>query len=211
MAEHYYTREPSAPHHRRLIQLRTGDELYRFWTDRGVFSRERVDRGTRLVLEGIEAPPSGRFLDLGAGYGVIGIVLARRSPQAQVDLVEQNRRAAALARQNLALNGVTNARVLEGDGFEPVAGEAYRLIVTNPPLRAGRALVQGWIDQAFDHLTPGGRFYLVARTSQGAKTLQGLVAQRFGSVVEAAKGGGFRLFYGERTVSQAPAGPPPEG
>lgn len=210
MAEHYYTRDPSAPHSRRLIQFRTKDELYRFWTDRGVFSRERVDRGTRLVLDEMELPPSGRFLDLGAGYGVIGIVLARRSPQAQVDLVEQNRRAAALARQNLALNGVPNARVLEGDGFKPVAGQVYQLIVTNPPLRAGRALVQSWIDQAYDHLAPGGRFYLVARTSQGARTLQGLVARRFGSVVEAAKGGGFRLFYGER-AGAAPSCPAPDG
>ncbi|HEY8532099.1 MAG TPA: methyltransferase [Limnochorda sp.] len=198
MAEHYFTREPSAPHSRRLIEFRSGDEVYRFWTDRGVFSRERVDRGTRLVLEEIETPPAGRFLDLGAGYGVIGIVLARRAPGAEVDLVEQNRRAAALARENLLLNGVTNARVLEGDGFEPVAGQVYRLIVTNPPLRAGRALVERWIDQAYDHLAPGGRFYMVARTSQGARTLEGLVARRFGSVVEAAKGGGFRLFYGER-------------
>lgn len=210
MTEHYFSREPSAPHSRRLIEFRTGDEVYRFWTDRGVFSRERVDRGTRLVLEGIEVPPAGRFLDLGAGYGVIGIVLARRAPKARVDLVEQNRRAAALARENLALNGVTNARVLEGDGFEPVAGQVYRLIVTNPPLRAGRALVQSWIDQAYDHLALGGRLYMVARTSQGARTLQALVARRFGSVVEAAKGGGFRLFYGERAEA-APAGSSPAG
>lgn len=198
MDDHYFARDPRAPHDRRLIELRLRDEHYRFWTDRGVFSRGRVDRGSRLVLEGVELPPQGRFLDLGAGYGVLGIVLARRRPRARVDLVEQNRRAAGLARENLRLNGVTNARVLEGDGFAPVAGERYELIVCNPPLRAGRRLIQSWIDQAWDHLTPGGRLYLVARTRQGALTLEDLVARRFGSVVEAARGGGFRLFYGQR-------------
>ncbi|BAS27080.1 class I SAM-dependent methyltransferase [Limnochorda pilosa] len=202
MDEHYYTEEPQAPHDRRLIELNLGGERYRFWTDRGVFSRARVDRGTRLVLEGIEPPAAGAFLDVGAGYGVLGIVLARRRPEARVDLVELNRRAAALARENLALNGVSNARVLEGNGFEPVSGRVYDLVVSNPPLRAGRDLVRRWIDQAFDHLSPGGRLYLVARTHQGAASLEKLVARRFGSVVEAAKGGGFRLFYGERPASR---------
>lgn len=210
--EHYYTEEPKVPHDRRLIHFEAGAERYQFWTDRGVFSRQRVDRGTRLLLAEIEIPPAGRFLDLGAGYGVIGIVLASRAPEAWVDLVEKNRRAAALARVNLALNGVTNARILEGDGFEPVAGQRYHLIVTNPPLRAGRALVEHWMDQAYRHLVPGGRFYMVARTSQGARTLERLVARRFGSVVEAAKGGGFRLFYGERGErgdEEGGAGTPP--
>ena len=131
----------------------------------GVFSYERLDPGTKLLLEQMQVAQGERFLDLGCGYGVIGLVAAQAGA-AQVDLVDANLLAVASTVENLSRLGITNARALPSDVLSAVAGERYTLIVTNPPFHAGQPVdyqvAQAFIQQSRDALEVGGRLLLVA-------------------------------------------------
>jgi 16S rRNA (guanine1207-N2)-methyltransferase len=192
--DHYFSEKPAARGGRQIIEADLRGFHLRLVTEAGVFSRERVDRGTRLLVKHVEVRATDRVLDLGCGYGVVGIVAALLAPEGRVTLIDVNQRAAALARQNLALNGIENAAVHQGDGFAPVFGQRFDLIVLNPPIRAGLATLNRLIDEAGAHLAPAGHFYVVGRTKQGVVRLSQKMAEVFGAVDEVAKGGGFRLF-----------------
>jgi 16S rRNA (guanine1207-N2)-methyltransferase len=197
-ASHYFTpAPPDAPARERIIRFEDGGRGYRFRTAPGVFSRGGVDRGTRLLLEAVPSAAEARtILDLGCGYGPLGIVLAGRAPRAHVTLVDVNPRAAALAAANIRDNAVPNAEARTGDGCAPVGEARFDLILLNPPIRAGRAVVLRLMREAHAHLASEGRFYLVARTSQGARTLARLMGEIFGRVREVERGGGFRVYEG---------------
>lgn len=191
---HYFSPAPAAPARARVVMFRDRDRVYRFRTAAGVFSRDAVDRGTRLLLEAVDPAGAAQILDLGCGYGVVGIVMAARAPQAHVTLVDINPRAVALAEENVRLNGVPTAEVRCGDGCAPVAGGRFDLILLNPPIRAGRAVVVRLLSEARACLGPGGRLYLVARTRQGARTLGRLMESVYARVAEVERGGGFRVY-----------------
>ena len=188
MAEHYYTENPQSAHDERQIEVKALGRTLRFTTDAGVFSRDGLDRGTEVLLDALP-PLTGRVLDLGCGWGAVGVALAAADPALEIVMTDVNRRAAELARRNLAANGVA-AAVVQGDGFAAVEG-AFDAIVTNPPIRAGKAVIYGLFDRARDFLAPGGRLYIVIRQQQGAPSaLDHLRAQyKTASVVD--RGGGF--------------------
>jgi len=192
--QHYFTPLPATELRAKLVRYLDGDDEFGFRTAAGVFSRAGVDRGSRLLLEAVDVRGAAGVLDLGCGYGPVGIVLARRAPAARVTLVDINPRAVALAVENIALNDVSNAEALCGDGCAPVAGRTFDVIAMNPPIRAGRAVVLRLIDEARACLSPTGRLYLVARTSQGAQTLGRLMGERFARVAEVERGGGYRVY-----------------
>jgi 16S rRNA (guanine1207-N2)-methyltransferase len=196
--DHYFSPRPAARGERRTITagLR-GREIYLI-TEPSVFSRSRVDRGTRLLIKHFHVEPADRVLDLGCGYGPVGIVAALLAPQGSVTLVDINERAVALARDNLRANNIANAQALHGDGFAPLAGRTFDLIALNPPIRAGLSVVHELIEGARDHLAPAGRFYLVGRTKQGVLRIAEKMREVFGGVEEVAKGGGFRVYLARR-------------
>jgi len=201
-SDHYFSEKPASRGGRPYtIETDLRGFTLKLATEAGVFSRERVDRGTRLLIKHIQVEPTDRVLDLGCGYGVVGIVAALLAPEARVTLVDINRRAVDLARRNLRLNAVANAEVHHGDGFAPVHGRSFDLIAVNPPIRAGLRLVQRLIEETRDHLSPGGRFYLVGRTRQGVIRISEKMSQVFGGVEEVAKGGGYRLYLAHRRPS----------
>jgi 16S rRNA (guanine1207-N2)-methyltransferase len=193
-APHYFSPLPPAQVRPRLIRWVDGDREFGFRTAAGVFSRGSVDRGTRLLLRAVDATGARDVLDLGCGYGVVGIVLAHRAPAAHVTLVDVNPRAVALAAENIHLNETPNADAVCGDGCAAVGGRMFDLVAMNPPIRAGRATVLRLLREARQCLRPGGRLYLVARTSQGAQTLGRLMRDIFSRVVEVERGGGFRVY-----------------
>jgi 16S rRNA (guanine1207-N2)-methyltransferase len=190
---------PSVPSRPREVELVFRGRKYRFLTDRGVFAYRGVDRGTRLLLAALEIGPEDEVLDLGCGYGVVGIVAASLAPRGRAVLVDVNARAVELARENARRCGVSNVEVLHGDLYAPVAGRTFDVVATNPPIRAGRAVVRAVVEGAPAHLKPGGRFYLVARTAQGARTLGRLVAEVFGQAEEVERGGGYRVYRARRS------------
>jgi 16S rRNA (guanine1207-N2)-methyltransferase len=201
--DHYFSEVPAARGGRRIVTVELRGFTLRLVTEAGVFSREQVDRGTRLLVKHLDVRATDRALDLGCGYGVVGIITALLAPEGHVTLVDINRRAAALAEQNLALNTIHNAEVLHGDGVAPVHDRSFELIALNPPMRAGLAVVHRLIGETRDHLAPGGRFYLVGRTKQGVIRLSQKMCEVFSDVREIAKGGGFRLYCSRKTESES--------
>jgi 16S rRNA (guanine1207-N2)-methyltransferase len=204
-AQHYFTPQPEAAGKRRVVTATLRGREFRFLTAGGVFSRGRVDAGTRLLIEALQVSPTDRFLDLGCGYGVVGVVAAHLAPKGRVVLVDVNPRAVALARDNLELNGVRTAEARAGDGFAAAGEDLFDVIAFNPPIRAGRGVVHRLIVEASKHLSSSGRFYLVARTRQGALRLAAKMRESFGNVEEAAKGGGYRVFISRRRASSPSA------
>ncbi len=193
MGEHYSTPRPTSA--RRLAELSVLVRGIRMSlrTDAGVFSRAGLDRGTQLLIEALEVGPCELILDLGCGYGAVGIAAARLSDSGHVFLTDVNERAVRLARENLRRNGVANAEARAGDLYEPVAGMAFDHIACNPPIRAGRAVVDRIISEAPRHLLEGGRLWIVARTRQGADSLKERMGRAFGNVGIVKRGGGYKV------------------
>lgn len=200
MSEHYFTPTPNSAHRERTWEERILGRRFAFTTDAGVFSREGIDRGSRLLLENVPFSPHGPICDLGCGYGPIGIVAAAESPTALVHLTDVNERAVELARRNIAANGVPNAQAWCSDGLAAVPEPLFAQILTNPPLRAGKGVVHGLLAEAAARLAPAGELWLVVRTQQGARSLRRFLETLLDDVDEAAKGGGYRLYRARKEV-----------
>jgi len=195
MSEHYYTQAPSSQHDVREVEAVLRGKVYRFRTDAGVFSRQGVDKGTALLIKSLQCRQGEVVLDLGCGYGPIGAVAADLvGPTGRVYLTDVNQRAVELARENLRLNGITNATVLGGEAETVWPAEPLDWVLCNPPIRAGKAVVYNLMDEAYRHLKPGGGLMVVIRTKQGAASLEKHLEALFGACETAARGSGYRVF-----------------
>ncbi len=196
--EHYYTAEPTSAGRPGEVVVTAGGRQLALATEAGVFSRGRVDPGTRLLMKALAPllPAAGSLLDLGCGYGPVGLWAAVEFPHLRVELTDINRRAVELCRRNIERNGVTNAVAHQGEGYQALAGRRFDVIATNPPIRAGVAVIRTFVAGAPAHLRPGGSFLLVARTSQGARSLAALMAEHLADVTEIEKGSGYRVYRG---------------
>ncbi len=176
---------------RTLSFLQAGREFV-FTTARGVFARNEVDFATRLLIETVEVGrKTESLLDLGTGYGVIGVVLGALH-DLEVVMTDVNERALALAEKNLEKNGV-RARVLKSDGFAALRDERFDLIVTNPPIRIGKERLFPILDHACDHLSEGGALWLVCHKKHGAKTLKAHLEKTY-DVETVKRKKGFHVF-----------------
>ena len=193
MGGQYFEKRPASARRPARIAVTIRGRPFLFQTDAGVFSREGLDRGTELLLEAIEVGPCESILDLGCGYGVIGIVAAHLSEGGHVILTDVNERAAALARANLAANGIRNAEVRIGDVYAPVDDLVFDHILCNPPIRAGREIVDRIIAEAPSHLLDGGSLWLVVRTRQGADTLRLRMTKAFDGADVVKRGSGYKV------------------
>ena len=190
MSDHYYTENPASAHDERRIVLSILGQELTFTTDAGVFSRDGLDRGTELLLEALPEL-TGRVLDLGCACGPAGRALGKKYPALGIVMTDINSRAVELARRNLAANGV-KAEVVQGDGFQSVAGD-FDAIVTNPPIRAGKAVIYGLFAQARDRLRPGGALYLVIRKQQGAPSALKYLREIYAGAEVIERGSGFHV------------------
>ncbi len=128
----------------------------------GVFAAHGVDAGTALLIEAMRVSPTARVLDLGCGYGVIGIVAAKLATRGRVTLVDADIRATRLAERNLALNGVENATVVLGDGVHDLPPKSrFDLVLSNPPTHSGREVLDDFVHGAYRALRPRGALYFV--------------------------------------------------
>ena len=192
--QHYFSarpRVPSRPEEHRFLYR--GDMLV-IETDRGLFASHGLDPGTALLIETLDEISPERVLDLGCGWGAIGLAAAKTVPSAHVVLTDVNQRAVRLARKNLDRNGVRNVEVRLGSLFEPLAGETFDLILSHPPFHAGRETLLEFLTQAPDHLTPQGRLRIVGKGSQGIRFYQAWLTEHWGPGVQVlARGGGYRV------------------
>ncbi|MDL2206974.1 class I SAM-dependent methyltransferase [Eubacteriales bacterium OttesenSCG-928-N13] len=180
MSDHYYTQKPSSAHRPGQLEFSVLGQTMRFETDAGVFSRDGLDFGSRLLIESLPEL-HGDVLDMGCGWGAMGVTLAKVYPDAQFLLADINERAISLSQKNIALNGLRNAQTLRSDGFSGVEGQ-FDAIITNPPIRAGKQLIYALFDDAHGHLKAGGSLFIVIRKQQGAPSAMKHLAQRYNTV-----------------------------
>ncbi|HXQ79099.1 MAG TPA: methyltransferase [Thermoplasmata archaeon] len=200
VAEQYFTQQPHARSVRAERRFLYRGELLSFVVDSGIFASHGIDPGTALLIENLDLRPTDRVLDLGCGWGAVGVAAAKSAPDGRVILTDVNRRAARLARENLDRNRVRNAEVRVGSLFEPVSEETFDVIATNPPFHAGRPLVLKLLSGTPTHLVSEGRLVLVGKGSQGIRFYQEwLEAHWPGPVSVLGRGSGYRVLEARRS------------
>ena len=148
--DHYYTSAPASAHKPAKVTVTYRGHTLVFDTDSGVFSRTELDRGTEVLLDALPEELFGRVLDMGCGWGVMGVAVAKHWPGTQITMADINQRACSLAEENARKNGVSD------------------LILQNPPIRAGKAVIYQMFADAAKCLAPDGELWLVIRKQQGA-------------------------------------------
>ncbi|NLC43822.1 MAG: class I SAM-dependent methyltransferase [Clostridiales bacterium] len=187
--EHYYTNNPQTPHDIRSIDF-VIDKLYlELYTDAGVFSKNKVDYGSEILIKSLPEL-SGNILDLGSGYGVIGLSIAGLYPETQVTMIDINQRAVEITQRNIERNQIKNAATYISDGFDQVNGP-FNAIVSNPPIRTGKNVIYTLFEQSKEYLLPGGSLYLVIQKKQGAKSAMEKLQSVFGNCEVINKQGGY--------------------
>ena len=144
---------------------------------------------------------AGSVLDMGCGYGVIGVAVGKHWPQTTITMADINQRACDLTRENAKANGV-KAQVLESDGYEKVRDQHYDLILQNPPIRAGKAVIYQMFADAAHCLNPGGELWLVIRKQQGAPSAMTYLRTLFQNVEAVEKKSGFWVLRCTETITE---------
>ena len=195
--EHYFSSEPKSQDRFGLIKVRLCDHKFEFLTSSSVFSKTRVDTGTQLLVESLVLPQKGCVLDIGCGYGVVGIVAGTLAKSLRIVMTDVNIRAVRLAKRNVMMNRVFNAEVRYGYCYEPVADLRFDAVLSNPPVSAGMDTVKAIITGAPAVMAAGGSFQMVIRSKIGAKSLPELFEATFGNCSVLSRESGFRVLIGK--------------
>ena len=194
---HYYDEQPSGPLMQSDVLVRLFGKEYRFTTASGLFSKGHVDVATRLLIERCVLDNAHEVLDLGCGWGVVGIMLKLRHSELEVTCSDINSRALAMTKKN-ARRLDASVAVVQSDIFKDI-DKTFDTILTNPPYVAGRAVCFRFIEQSHDHLRRGGTLQLVARHNKGGKVLSQKMEDVFGNVEPVAISSGFRIYLSKKT------------
>ncbi len=167
-------------------------------SDRGVFSKEGIDFGSRLLIDTVTLPSvDGDIVDVGCGYGPIGLALATLSTTRAIHMVDVNERALFLTKENAKNNSIENVLVYQSDGLKEVTG-SFAMVVTNPPIRAGKKIVHQIFEQAADLLVDQGELWVVIQKKQGAPSAIEKLQQLFGSVDVVTKKKGYFILQAKK-------------
>lgn len=177
MGEHYFAERPETASRPGTVDLVLPDLHLRLQTDRGMFSPDRIDPGTRILLETVPVPPpTGDLLDLGCGYGAIALTMAKRAPQARVFGVDVNERALEVGRRNAAAAGLDIVRFTLADDLDTEL--RFAAIWSNPPIRIGKPALHALLTTWLDRLAPGGTAHLVVQKHLGSDSLHRWLNER---------------------------------
>lgn len=187
MANMYYTENPDSAHDLHELRVTLLGESFSFMTDSGVFSKKMIDYGSQFLLNCLAFEYGDSLLDVGCGYGPLGIALSKVQG-VSATMVDINNRALDLAKQNAAKNGVAPA-IFQSNLYENVEG-LFNHIISNPPIRAGKAVVHEVLQGAYEHLVDGGDLTIVIQKKQGAPSAKAKMEDVFGNceVVKKDKG-----------------------
>jgi 16S rRNA G1207 methylase RsmC len=192
-SDHYFSAAPRSDSTVRTIRARLAGRELELVTSAGVFSPEHLDQGTRVLLDAVPEPPAaGHLLDLGAGWGPISVNLALQSPHATVWAVDVNERALDLVRRNCQRLSISNVNAVVPDDVP--AQVRFAQIVSNPPIRVGKAELHAMLGRWLPRLEPDASAWLVVAKHLGAESLQRWIGTDLGFDVErAANSKGFRV------------------
>ncbi|TWH78662.1 class I SAM-dependent methyltransferase [Sedimentibacter saalensis] len=195
--EQYFTKNPTTQKEIYKFDWNLGKDRFYFYTSNSVFSKNGVDFGSMLLVETVikeNANFKGNILDLGCGYGPIGVMLAKLIENANVTMSDVNERALELAKMNAEENKVkARVKTLSSSAFENI-NENFDMIVTNPPIRAGKDVVFSFYEGAYEHLNKGGHLYVVIQKKQGAPSTKEKLESLFGNCETAEKKSGYFIF-----------------
>ncbi|MBB6024009.1 16S rRNA (guanine1207-N2)-methyltransferase [Paenibacillus sp. JGP012] len=194
MSNHYYSDKPQAAHDRKAAEVVLRGFSLRLVTDAGVFSKNGIDYGSRVLIDAMELPSGAQVLDVGCGYGPIGLTAAKLVPDGHVTMIDINERAVELSRENAKGNGVANVTVMQSNLLTEVKRRDFDVILTNPPIRAGKETVHTIFEQAYGHLKVGGALWIVIQKKQGAPSAKAKLESLFSRVEEVTKDKGYRIF-----------------
>ncbi|MBN1501989.1 class I SAM-dependent methyltransferase [Candidatus Woesearchaeota archaeon] len=191
--EHYFSEKQSSKLSPSKIQEKIKNIKLEFCTAKGVFSKRRIDLGTRILIENCIIKPNWKILDLGCGIGAIGISIKKLYPETKVTMADINERAVTLAKRNIKLNDVEAIKIIKSDLYKNI-NQTFDCILSNPPLAAGRAICYGIIELAPKFLNRNGCLQIVARHKKGGAELEKKMIAVFGNAKQIAKKSGYRVY-----------------
>ena len=195
---HYYTNDETLNHNIQTIEIKVKQTTLKLETDRGVFSKTGLDYGTRVLLENVELSSEPlKVVDMGCGYGPIGLYIAKTYPNAIVYMTDINLRAIDLAIKNSRMNQLKNVAINQGFLFEHIL-EEVDIVLTNPPIRAGKQTIFTLYEQAFQKLKTGGLLYVVIQKKQGAPSTLAKLESLFGEVTILDKNKGYWILSAKK-------------
>ncbi|MFZ2461336.1 MAG: class I SAM-dependent methyltransferase [Streptococcus infantarius] len=196
MTKMYYAENPDSAHDIHELKVTLLGQSFTFLTDSGVFSKKMVDYGSQVLLNTLDFEKGKTLLDLGCGYGPLGISLAKVQG-VKPTMVDINNRAIDLAKQNAQKNGV-EADIFQSDIYEKVNG-TFDYIISNPPIRAGKQVVHTIISESINYLKVGGNLTIVIQKKQGGPSAKAKMEEVFGNVEILKRDKGYYILRSEKT------------
>ena len=193
----YYDEHPDAQHDIHELHVVLLGERMNFLTDAGVFSKKMIDFGSQVLLSCLAFQPGETVLDVGCGYGPLGLSLAK-AQGVHATMLDVNTRALDLAQKNAAFNQV-EATIFQSNVYDQVEG-CFDHIISNPPIRAGKKVVHEVLSGSFDHLKPGGDLTIVIQKKQGAPSAKAKMEEVFGNCEILKKDKGYYILRSEKTT-----------
>ncbi len=190
--EHYYSEQQKSLLNIKKIRQKIKGKEFEFCTSSGIFSKERIDKGTLVLAENMVIDKNAKVLDIGCGIGILGIIAAKLF-NADAVMSDINKRAVMLAKMNAKLNNV-KAEIYQGNLYEKIKNDDFDVILSNPPQTAGKELCFQLIEQSKKYIKDGGNLQLVARHNKGGKTLSKKMKEIFGNVKVIAKKSGYWVY-----------------
>jgi len=194
--EHYYSTQQKSPLKIKKINQKIRKQEFEFYTASGVFSKEKIDKGTLILAENMIIEKNNKVLDLGCGVGILGIVAVKLF-NADVVMSDVNKRAVMLAKMNIKINNI-KAEIYQGSLYEKIKNNDFDVVLSNPPQTAGKEICFKLIEQSNEHLKNNGNLQLVARHNKGGKTLSKKMEEVFGNVRVIAKKSGYWVYVSKK-------------
>jgi len=177
---HYFINDDKLKSNKRVLNYSYENVSFKFISDNGVFSKDEIDDGSNILLKNyLEKGKVGNVLDVGSGIGFLGIVISKIN-NCEVDMLEINSRAVELCKENIVLNKVSLCNVYESDVYEK-ACDKYDVVISNPPIRAGKKVVFEILEKAKEYLNDDGELWVVIRKSHGADSAKKKLEEVYGN------------------------------
>ncbi len=199
MSEHYYSKKTTTKSEEKTWSYELRGHSFSFTTDHAVFSKREVDYGSRLLIDAFTEPEvEGDVLDLGCGYGPIGLSLAKVLQKRNIVMVDVNERALDLAKKNAVQNNIRNVTIKESDRLQGVSDYTFASILTNPPIRAGKEVVHHMFEESAKALVDQGELWVVIQKKQGAPSAKQKLEELLGHVEVVTKQKGYYILKGTK-------------